>query len=134
MIAKQLVPSARRYHFSVPRAAAMAVLITVAIAMALATMPERPADYVALFRQNVVVRLLVADLTIALSTGIVNAVALFFYIGQLGLDRAEASALILIAYGGAFAGTPLFTRLANRLGRRARYRSAQRCRRCCNWP
>lgn len=107
---------------------AMAVLIPAVIAAALAAMPERPApqaeaprsrlsDYAALFRQNVVVRLLVADLAIALSTGIASAVALFFYMGQLGFDRAGASTLILIAYGGAFAGTPLFARIARRLGK-----------------
>lgn len=106
----------------------MAVLIPAAIILAIATTPERPVrtapghrtrvrDYVQLFRQPTVLRLVSADLFIALSTGIANAVALFFYMGQLGFDRATASTLILIAYAAAFVGTPLFTKLANRVGK-----------------
>ena len=106
----------------------MIVLIPAAILLALKTTPEKqPAegaqaalalrDYVALFSQGPVVRLVLADLLIALSTGVANAVALFFYMGQLGFDRATASTLILIAYAAAFAGTPLFAKLAGRIGK-----------------
>jgi len=106
----------------------MIVLIPLAIALAIKTTPERPvhddpghrtriSDYIGLFRQQTVLRLVLADLAIALSTGVANAVALFYYMGQLGFDRAGASTLILIAYAAAFAGTPLFTKLANRIGK-----------------
>lgn len=106
----------------------MAILIPLAIALAIKTTPERLVEsaekkssglgeYFKLFKQEAVARLLLADLAIALSTGVANAVALFYYMGQLGLDRAAASTLILIAYGGAFAGTPLFTKLAGRIGK-----------------
>ena len=106
----------------------MVLLIPGAILLALRTTPEkRPSqgaqaalavrDYVALFSQRAVVSLVVADLLIALSTGVANAVALFFYMGQLGFDRAMASTLILIAYAAAFVGTPLFAKLAGRIGK-----------------
>ncbi|CAD7340938.1 MFS transporter [Sphingomonadales bacterium 56] len=106
----------------------MIVLIPAAILLALKTTPEKQPsegsqaalalrDYVALFSQGPVVRLVLADLLIALSTGVANAVALFFYMGQLGFDRAAASTLILIAYAAAFAGTPLFAKLAGRIGK-----------------
>jgi len=99
------------------------------IALALATTPEQVPDdpalgtgnhlreYARLFRIPAVVRLLLADLAIALSTGIANAVGLFYYMGQLGFERAAASALVLIAYGAAFVGTPLFARLARSIGK-----------------
>ncbi len=106
----------------------MIVLIPAAILLAIKTTPEKQPsegaqaalalrDYVALFSQGPVVRLVLADLLIALSTGVANAVALFFYMGQLGFDRAAASTLILIAYAAAFAGTPLFAKLAGRIGK-----------------
>ncbi|ANI79163.1 MFS transporter [Sphingobium sp. EP60837] len=105
----------------------MMLLVPGAIIMALWAVPEKRVsveqgrmsigDYVALFRQGPVVRLVLADLLIALSTGVANAVALFFYMGQLGFDRATASTLILIAYAAAFAGTPLFAKLAGRIGK-----------------
>ncbi|WP_156678011.1 MFS transporter [Sphingomonas profundi] len=106
----------------------MAVLIPLAILLAISTVPERvlparthartsPRDYIAIFRQNAVLRLVLADLAIAMSTGIANAVALFFYMGQLGFDRAVASTLILISYAFAFIGTPLFAALAGRVGK-----------------
>lgn len=106
----------------------MIVLIPAAILLALRTTSEKPPaqehqaalavrDYLALFSQGPVVRLVLADLLIALSTGVANAVALFYYMGQLGFDRAGASLFILIAYGAAFAGTPLFARLARRIGK-----------------
>jgi len=106
----------------------MAVLVPASVALALWVMPERSAadppasrshlrNYLALFAQGVVIRLVLADLAIALSTGVASAVALFFYMGQLGFDRATASGLILIAYGAAFAGTPLFSAIAVRVGK-----------------
>lgn len=107
----------------------MVVAIPGAIALALLSTPENVpenreettgnqlAEYFRLFRIPSVVRLLLADLAIALSTGIANAVALFYYMGQLGFDRAAASTLVLIAYGAAFAGTPLFARVAGRIGK-----------------
>jgi Na+/melibiose symporter-like transporter len=101
----------------------MIVLVPGAILLALKTTPEKQPDegaqsalalrdYAALFSQGPVVRLV-----LALSTGVANAVALFFYMGQLGFDRAAASTLILIAYAAAFAGTPLFAKLAGRIGK-----------------
>lgn len=107
----------------------MIVAIPSAIALALRTTPEsipenrddksggQFVEYFRLFRIPSVVRLLLADLAIATSTGIANAVALFYYMGQLGFDRAAASALVLIGYGAAFAGTPLFARLAGKIGK-----------------
>jgi Na+/melibiose symporter-like transporter len=106
----------------------MLLLIPGAIILALWAVPEKRVseaaqgrmsigDYLALFSQGPVVRLVMADLLIALSTGIANAVALFFYMGQLGFDRATASTLILVAYAAAFAGTPLFAKLAARIGK-----------------
>lgn len=74
-------------------------------------------DYCGVFKQATVVRLMFADFAIAMSTGIASSVALFFYIGQLGFDRATASTLILISYGFAFLGTPLFTMIAGRFGK-----------------
>jgi len=106
----------------------MILLVPGAILLALKSTPEKPPaaeaqaalplrDYVALLSQGPVVRLVLADLLIALSTGVANAVALFFYMGQLGFDRAAASTLILIAYAAAFVGTPLFAKLAGRIGK-----------------
>ena len=106
----------------------MMLLIPAAILLALKTTPERPPaaaigprfaarDYLALLTQGPVIRLVLADLAIAMSNGIANAVALFFYMGQLGFDRATASTLILTAYAAAFAGTPLFAKLAGRIGK-----------------
>ena len=129
-----LLPVVARLHPSDPgagvRAAGwvMAVLIPAAIALAVTTTPERVltpqpgrgsrfTDYVQVFRQETVLRLVLADLAIAMSTGIASAVALFFYMGQLGFDRATASTLILISYVFAFAGTPLFARIASKVGK-----------------
>lgn len=106
----------------------MAVLIPVAITLAVMTNGERAlpkekpprtsfTDYLRVFRQEAVLRLVMADLFIAMSTGIANAVALFFFMGQLGFDRATASTLILISYAFAFAGTPLFAKLAGKVGK-----------------
>ena len=110
----------------------MAILIPFSIALALKTNSERLPDqreqhggsqltglreFFGLCRKFGVFRLLLADLSIALSTGVANAVALFFYMGQLGFSRAAASALVLIAYAAAFIGTPLFTKLAGRIGK-----------------
>jgi len=106
----------------------MAILIPAAIGLAVVTTPERALgaapdrrtnlrDYLDILKQNAVLRLFLADLFIATSTGIANAVALFFYMGQLGFDRATASTLILISYAFAFAGTPLFARLARKVGK-----------------
>lgn len=129
-----VLPIAARAHPDDPGAGihaagwVMMLLIPGAILLALLSTPERAPpegtqralpirDYVALFGQGAVVRLVLADLLIALSTGVANAVALFFYMGQLGFDRATASTLILIAYAAAFAGTPLFAKLAGRIGK-----------------
>lgn len=85
--------------------------------------PGRPSrrtsvrDYAQLFRQPAVLRLLGADLFFATSFGIAGVVSLFYYMGQLGFDRAVASTLVLVGYCAAVLGTPLFTRLANRIGR-----------------
>lgn len=106
----------------------MAGLIPAAVVLAVTTTPERamgPAgehrtslrDYVDVLKQNAVLRLFLADLFIATSTGIANAVALFFYMGQLGFDRATASTLILMSYAFAFAGTPIFAKLAGKIGK-----------------
>lgn len=109
----------------------MAILIPCAIALALKTMPEKLVvdegekrgqftELGAFFRlcgKYGVIRLLLADLAIALATGVANAVALFYYMGQLGFDRASASALVLVAYSAAFIGTPIFTKLAGRIGK-----------------
>lgn len=106
----------------------MAVLIPFAILLAVKFTPynERPqqsektarfSDYIDVFKQKTVIRLVFSDLTITLSTGIANSVVLFYYMGQLGFDRATASTLVLIAYVGAFAGTPLFTKIAGRVGK-----------------
>lgn len=109
----------------------MAILIPCAIALALKTTPEKLVvdngekrgqftelgPFLRLCGKCGVIRLLLADLAIALSTGVANAVALFYYMGQLGFDRASASALVLVAYSAAFAGTPLFTKLAGRIGK-----------------
>ena len=106
----------------------MAVLIPAAILLAVMTNGERAPhvaihqksslrDYAAVFRQGAVLRLVLADLFIAMSTGIANAVSLFFYMGQLHFDRATASTLILISYAFAFLGTPLFTRIAGKVGK-----------------
>jgi Na+/melibiose symporter-like transporter len=106
----------------------LVILIPTAILIAILKVSEPPApplpkrrttarDYLALFSQSAVVRLLSADLLFALSFGITGVVALFFYMGQLGFDRATASAVILVGYIAALFGTPLFARLANRIGR-----------------
>lgn len=106
----------------------MAVLIPAAILLAVSATPERALppesqgrsrlrDYLQVFGQQTVLRLVFADLAIAMSTGIASAVALFFYMGQLHFDRATASTLILISYVFAFAGTPLFVRIAGKLGK-----------------
>ena len=106
----------------------MMLLVPGAIILALWAVPEKRVsdaaqgrmsfrEYAALLSQGPVVRLVLADLLIALSTGVANAVALFFYMGQLGFDRATASTLILLAYAAAFAGTPLFAKLAGRIGK-----------------
>jgi len=129
-----VLPLVARVHPNDPAAGmraagwVMIAFIPGAILLALTKVPERrptegaqnalaAVDYLRLFRQGPVVRLVLADLLIALSTGVANAVALFFYMGQLGFDRASASSLILIAYAAAFAGTPLFAKLADRVGK-----------------
>jgi len=106
----------------------MAVVIPAAILLAVTTVPERKLpsraherlrlrDYLPVFRQEAVLRLVLADLFITMSTAIANAVALFYFMGQLGFTRAEASTLILISYAFAFAGTPLFARIAGAVGK-----------------
>jgi Na+/melibiose symporter-like transporter len=129
-----LLPVVARYHPDDPgagvRAAGwfMVVLIPLAIILAVVTNTERMppaykhprpkfADYIAVYKQEAVLRLVLADLFMAMSTGVANAVALFFYMGQLGFDRATASLLILISYAFAFVGTPLFSKVAAKFGK-----------------
>jgi Na+/melibiose symporter-like transporter len=106
----------------------LVVLIPAAILLALVGMGERPApaaptqrttaaDYVRLFAQPVVLRLLGTDLMLAMAIGISSAVSLFFYMGQLHHDRATASSLVLVMYFASLFGTPLFTKVASRFGR-----------------
>jgi Na+/melibiose symporter-like transporter len=106
----------------------LAVLIPAAIGLSFLGMGERAPpsataprtrfrDYAELFAQPVVLRLLGVDLLYALAIGISGVVALFFYMGQLGFDRAFASGLILVMYCAALVGTPLFATLAGRIGR-----------------
>lgn len=74
-------------------------------------------EYTQLFTQPIVLRLLGADLFLALGIGISGGVSLFFLMGQLGFARSTASALILVTYAATLFGTPLFTKLALEIGR-----------------
>jgi len=129
-----ILPIVSRYTGNDPAAGIHAVgyvlcgLIPVAIALALFSLPEHPPvaerppvsgprDYLAALAQPTVRRILGADLALGMSQGVSGAVLLFFYMGQLGFDRATASGLVVASYGAAFLGTPIFARLANRLGK-----------------
>ncbi|MDR3510310.1 MAG: MFS transporter [Caulobacteraceae bacterium] len=103
------------------------VTIPLAFALALAAVGE-PAvgassphanwrDYLALFRNRTVLRLLATDQALSLAPNITGAL-FFFYIEQVkGFTKGEAEALLFVYFIAGLVGAPLWLRLAYRLGK-----------------
>jgi GPH family glycoside/pentoside/hexuronide:cation symporter len=101
--------------------------IPATFALALATVREPPsaapaaharlADYLALFRNRTILRLLATDQALNLAAQITGAV-FFFYFEQVKLfSKGQAEALLFIYFLAGLCGAPMWLRLAYRLGK-----------------
>lgn len=99
----------------------------VAFGLALAAVGEPPPgppsphprlrDYLALFRNPTVLRLLATDQALSLAPNITGAL-FFFYMEQIkGFPKGEAEALLFVYFIAGLIGAPLWLRLAYRLGK-----------------
>ncbi len=75
------------------------------------------ADYLNLFRQPNVVRLLLADFLIGAGPAITGALFFFFFERVKGFQKDTASLLLLIYFVGGLIGAPLWAWLATRFGK-----------------
>lgn len=111
------------------RAMGWLTILTVPLAftLALAAVGEPPAgqagpharwrDYLALFRNGAVLRLLATDQALSLAPNITGAL-FFFYIEQVKLfTKGQAEALLFVYFIAGLVGAPLWLKLAYRLGK-----------------
>lgn len=134
MIGAMLVPKiAALYGFSTPAAGmrAMAwlviVLTPILVIFAVATVRERPIDsarkggglreYFGLMRHPAVRRLLACEGLMGLASGATSTLAVFFFTRRLGLDRADVGLLLIGHFIVGLAFTPVWSWLANRIGK-----------------
>jgi len=103
------------------------VLTPLTIALSLLRVPEPLApverhiaglrEYVGLLKRQTVQRILAADLMLGLAPGITGALFLFYFERVKDFDKAESGILLLAYFIAALFGAPLWTRLANRIGK-----------------
>jgi GPH family glycoside/pentoside/hexuronide:cation symporter len=103
------------------------VMLPVTFALALARVGEAPApslrpraglrEYLGLMKRGSVRRLLAADLLMGLAPGIAGVLFFFFFERIKGFDKTQASIMLLVYFGAAGGGAPLWPWLAKRLGK-----------------
>ena len=74
-------------------------------------------DYVALLARPSLIRLLAADLALALGPGWMTALYIFFFTDSRGFTVQSASSLLAVYVVAGLAGAPVTSRLAQRLGK-----------------
>ncbi len=75
------------------------------------------ADWLGLFRSSAVRRLLFADIMLGLVPGVAAALFLFYFEQMKGFKEASANALLLVYFLAALVGAPLWSRLAEPIGK-----------------
>lgn len=75
------------------------------------------ADVLALARNQLVRKLLLLDMVAGMAPGITGAMFLFYFEHRLGFPPGVASLLLLVYFVTGFAATPLWLRLALRIGK-----------------
>jgi Na+/melibiose symporter-like transporter len=96
-------------------------------ALALLTMPEPPvrpatreatlADFMALLRRGSVLRVLAADICWGTALAVSGTLLFFFFDAVRGIERGMAGLMLIVYFVGALAGSPIWTRLARRIGK-----------------
>lgn len=134
MICAMLVPKiASIYGLSSPAAGMQAmawlviILTPIMVAFAVTMVRERPIDaarkggglreYFGLMRNPAVQRLLACEGLMGLASGATSTLALFFFTRWLGLGRADVGLLLIGHFLLGLAFTPLWSWLANRIGK-----------------
>ncbi|MFN3945423.1 MAG: MFS transporter [Allosphingosinicella sp.] len=94
---------------------------------AAARLPERPhaaerqkatfADFRALARNPLILRLLLLDVLASVAPGITGAMFLFYFEHRLGFAAGEASLLLLVYFLAGLAAAPLWIGLSRRIGK-----------------
>ncbi|EQA98578.1 Na+/melibiose symporter-like transporter [Sphingobium wenxiniae] len=74
-------------------------------------------EYLKLFRNPIVLRLLGADLLLGLASGMTSAVSIFFFTRALQLPRAAVAFMIIAHMLTAFVMAPVWTKVAQRFGK-----------------
>ncbi|MDP1737052.1 MAG: MFS transporter [Caulobacter sp.] len=79
--------------------------------------PPNWRQYLALMRRGNVLRLLAADIAWGTGPALAGSLFFFYFDAIRGYDRSAAGLLLLLYFGGALAGSPLWTWLARRIGK-----------------
>lgn len=74
-------------------------------------------DWWDLFRSKAVRRLMLSDVILGLAPGIMASLFLFYFEQAKGFSEAETNILLLAYFIAALAGAPLWSRLADRIGK-----------------
>jgi GPH family glycoside/pentoside/hexuronide:cation symporter len=74
-------------------------------------------DYLSLFRNVSIVRLMTADLLLGWVTGVTGTLFFFYFDQVKGLANGPTNILLLIYFTAAVAGAPLWSALATRIGK-----------------
>lgn len=95
--------------------------------LALLTMPEPPvrpaarhatfADILALARRGTVLRVLAADICWGTALAVSGTLLFFFFDAVRGIERGMAGLMLIVYFVGALVGSPIWTRVARRLGK-----------------
>ena len=75
------------------------------------------ADWLGLFRSSAVRRLLAADVVLGLVPGVAAALFLFYFEQMKGFRESASNALLLVYFIAALVGAPLWSRLADQIGK-----------------
>ncbi len=103
------------------------LILPVTAVLALAIMPEPPvkphhepprlSHFWALLKRPTVLRLLGADILWGTGLALAGTLLFFYFDAVKGIDRGLAGLALILYFLGALVGAPLWTRLANRLGK-----------------
>jgi glycoside/pentoside/hexuronide:cation symporter, GPH family len=74
-------------------------------------------DVPRLILRPAVVRILIADLLLAIASGMTGAMFLFFFRDAMGFSTSQANLLMLIYFLGGLVGAPILAKLAGRFGK-----------------
>lgn len=74
-------------------------------------------DYVGLLTDRAVTRLLGAEMLLGLAGGVSATMAIFFFIGAVGVSRADIGIILIGQFVGALLSTPIWVRVAKRWGK-----------------